>query len=283
MSSSGDRPPPADYEIAGDESGLRSRINRLLADKRAELRASASLLRKLHPRSVVPGDDELRGAVPTNRMIDEVLLSSRLPLPFLRRTEVGPSSIAGAGRGLFATEDIANGDVITCYPGDALLYECDMDDDGDDDEDSADDGDVGEMVLWGAHVPTRERWDDDAVFDGAGGTPPLTSYAVAVGPAYSAMGHPALDDDPAYHGHYANDGAGQLELPRPAAGDDAGPEACIAEYVLASLEAANAMHHSVECNRLHVLTIATRDIQAGEEILVAYGPDYWVGHSIPSQ
>ena len=44
----------------------------------------------------------------------EALLSSRLPgLNFLDRSEVRASRIFGAGRGLFATEDVPCGEVIT--------------------------------------------------------------------------------------------------------------------------------------------------------------------------
>lgn len=288
--SAGDRPPP-DYDIACEDSSLRSRINGLLADKEEELRTDAAALRKLHPQSIVPGDNEMRETVPTDQMISEALLSSRLPLPFLRQTKVGPSSIAGAGRGLFATVDIPDGEVITCYPGDAVLYEMEARDDG---ELAVDVGEGGlDMVLWGAHVPSGERWDDDAVFDGTDAQPPLTCYGMAVGGAYSVMGHPALDDDPAYHGHYANDGAGHLALEKPTSErniqaalelgldtdpDNIGPEENIAAYVMKSIETANAMHIAEVFNRLHVATVATRDIRAGDEIFVTYGPDYWAGY-----
>jgi hypothetical protein len=226
---------------------------------------------------------------------------------------LGPSNIKGAGRGLFAKEKILEGEVITCYPGDALLYELpstesvENDDESDfegyfeDDFDDDEDEDYTEdIVLWGMHVPTEDRWEEDVVFDGSNTKPALTAYAVSVDDHYSVMGHPDLDTDAAYYGHFANDGAGHLALEKPnsqsnleaslelgldtedATYDDdeesIGVEENIAAYVLKSLEVANAMHKPMLENELHMVTVATRDIEEGEEILVTYGPDYWLGH-----
>ena len=88
--------------------------------------------------------------------VRETLLSSRLPClqNFLNKSEVRPSSILGAGRGLFAIDDIPQGEVITCYPGDALL--CKSEDD------------VVEDLLWGAHVVESDILDEETVFVGTG-------------------------------------------------------------------------------------------------------------------
>lgn len=88
--------------------------------------------------------------------VRETILSSRLPdlNNFLNKSEVRQSSIFGAGRGLFAIEDIPKGEVITCYPGDALL--CKSEDD------------VVEDLLWGRHVAEADILDEEAVFVGTG-------------------------------------------------------------------------------------------------------------------
>lgn len=136
------------------------------------------------------------------------------------------------------------------------------------------------------------------MFDGTESTPPLTAYAVSVDDSYSVMGSPALDEDPGYYGHFANDGAGHLALEKansPANieaalefgletefdddDEDVGMEGNIIAYVLKSIEVSNAMHKTIGEDGLHVATVATRDIEAGEEILVTYGPDYWVGYA----
>jgi hypothetical protein len=82
---------------------------------------------------------------------------------------------------------------------------------------------------------------------------------------HAVVGLPSLDEDFAYAGHFANDGACP---PR--------RESDIATYVLESNELSNAMHQSLM--GCHMVTVATRDIQEGEEILVTYGPEYWMEH-----
>ncbi|KAK1733126.1 hypothetical protein QTG54_016264 [Skeletonema marinoi] len=275
-------------------------INQLLMDKKQELLDGLlddpCKLSEQSPLSIVAADNDLRDAyLTTEQRVYETLLSSRLDLPFLNRAIVGPSEIEGAGRGLFATEDIKEGDVITCYPGDALLCELPSTDEGgegdpfdlEDDENEA----VDEVVLWGRHVPKGDRWDDDTVFDGSKSSPPLTSYAVTMSDVYSVMGHPSLDDNPAYIGHFANDGAGHLayempdsprnieaslELGLDTESSEFGVEDNIAAYVLKSFDVANAMHQPVDDDEFHMVTVAIRDIKKGEEILVTYGPDYWI-------
>jgi len=299
---------------SGHECKRISQINQLLTSNQIDLLANMSKCQALHPKSTVDADNEIRTNVSNKLLVHESILSSRFDLPFLRRTKIGPSSIDGAGRGLFAIENINKGEAITCYPGDAVLYELpgetdnihdeiDADESNDDDNDDDDEG-TETICLWGAHVPLIDRWDEDTVFDGTETIQPLTAYAVSVDDEYAIMGHPALDDNPAYFGHFANDGAGQFALEGPHSqnnilaalelgldvssssdskyNDDEeeefGVEENIAAYVLKSLEVANAMHRSL-VDGLHVVTVATRDIKAGDEIFVSYGPDYWVENS----
>jgi hypothetical protein len=73
--------------------------------------------------SFIGGDDFSTTPNNEEQLVKETLLSTRLSSLELNRTRVGPSTIEGAGLGLFATEDIAKGEIITCYPGDALLVE----------------------------------------------------------------------------------------------------------------------------------------------------------------
>lgn len=54
--------------------------------------------------------------------LQKALLCSRLEEMHLNRVHVDASSIAGAGKGLFASQKILAGEVFTCYPGDALLF-----------------------------------------------------------------------------------------------------------------------------------------------------------------
>ena len=240
--------------------------------------------------SFIDGDDFSTTPNNEEQLVKETLLSTRLSSLELNRTSVGPSTIEGAGLGLFATEDIAKGDLITCYPGDALLVEYgeleidedeynddhnfDVEDlDFEDEEYYNDEGDyVEEAVLWGSHVNTTYRMDEDTVFDGSvdNEIPPLTSYAASVDDVYSVMGHPSLDDNPAYFGHFANDGAGHIAL-QSKVGDCGGIEETISSYVSESLQLSNARHVPIS-GGLHLGTVATKDIKNGEEVLVTYGP-----------
>jgi hypothetical protein len=230
----------------------------------------------------------------SENLVKETLLSTRLPDLELNRTCIGPSTIDGAGRGLFATEDIAKGELITCYPGDALLCEYsellneeeeeeeDFDEEDIDFEDEEyydEEGDYSEeIVLWGDHVDNSDKLEEDEVFDGiaAEDLPPLTSYAASVDDVYSVMGMPVLDDNPAYYGHFANDGAGHIAIQTGI--DDAarmGIEEIISSYVSESVELSNAIHKPI-ADGLHLGTFASKNIQKGEEVMVTYGPDYWM-------
>ena len=219
--------------------------------------------------------------ITTEKLVKETLLCSRLPFS-LNRTTVATSIIPDAGRGLFASENIAKGELITCYPGDALLceYQQEEQEEAHDDETAEleweDDDDLEEIVLWGNHVSKNDRLDDDEVFDGTDeGLPPLVSYAASVDDVYSVMGMPSLDGDPAYYGHFANDGAGHVAFQK---GDgNMGVEEMISLYVEKSLELSNARHNPL-AGGLHLGTFATKNITKGDEILVTYGSEYWMDY-----
>ena len=98
------------------QTSIRSQINKVLIDEKNSLLSDSSKLMKGSPKSTVDEDNAiLSESCTTDQMIHQVLLSSRFDLPFLNRCTVGPSTIDGAGRGLFASEDIAEGEIITCY------------------------------------------------------------------------------------------------------------------------------------------------------------------------
>jgi hypothetical protein len=247
---------------------LRQRWNKLLHEAIIELEQSLKDREAPVAEQIVasPADRNLN----PNEVTQASLLSTRIPGLNLNRTRIGPSTIPGAGRGLFAVRDIAKGEITTCYPGDSLLYEYE-------------DEETDELVIWGTHVDTADIWDDDAIFEGIVDddtgcleTSPLTDYILAVGDTpYSIMGLPVLDTDPAYYGHFANDGAGHF-FANQEGGEGVGIEEGIANYVLESIDLSNAMHKALE--DCHMVTVATRDITEGEEIFVTYGPDYWMEH-----
>ncbi|KAK1738827.1 hypothetical protein QTG54_010143 [Skeletonema marinoi] len=46
-------------------------------------------------------------------------------------------------------------------------------------------------------------------------------------------------------------------------------------YVSESVELSNALHKPI-AGGLHLGTFASKDIKKGEEVMVTYGPDYWM-------
>jgi hypothetical protein len=165
------------------------------------------------------------------------LLYSRLSNIQLDRTQIDNSAVAG--RGLYARCDCQKGDLLTCYPGDALVIIPD-------DEDWT--------VLWGDHVAEPGE-DIDS----------LLGYIVHVNDDIGILALPSLDQDPAYLGHFANDGV--ITIPT--------TENDLPAYVVESEQKANAMHNDIDGGS-HMATIATRDIAKGEEIFVSYGTEYWM-------
>ena len=92
-------------------------------------------------------------------------------------------------------------------------------------------------------------------------------YEISVQKRLSIVGDPARSSDPAYLGHLAND-AGYL----------AGTDAVAREaYSRAVAQGANAAHLGLEGCVFG--TFATRDIAAGEEVLVSYGEGYWLSRA----
>ena len=168
----------------------------------------------------------------------EWMLNSRIEGLGINRTELRSESVAGLG--LFAMRDIQPGELITCYPGDVLMYH------------------PTDGILFGGHVPESMRHTElvDSWW---------LDYSLAEDDDYAVVAIPGLNQDPAYLGHYANDGARLLGVDESAAD----------EYVAASERARNAQHVDIE-GGLHMVTLATRRIRSGEEIFVSYGEEYWL-------
>ena len=155
----------------------------------------------------------------------------------LNRTFVGPSEVAG--RGLFALEDVSEGEILTCYPGDALVVFSEQ----------------GAQVQWGDHVPDRLKNADNEINQ---------EYMLrASSDDWGIVALPELDKNPMYLGHFANDGAFSPTN-----------SAELSSYVIEANDICNAMHQDLlNC---HMVTVATRNIRRGEEIFVTYGPEYWM-------
>lgn len=189
----------------------------------------------------------------TNEMSqDDVCLSmlrTRLPQLRLNRCFVAPSTIPQAGLGLFASRDVARDEVITLYPGDALLKW------GKDVGDFS--GDVG--VMFGNHITDR---DASRV-----STDEARGYELKIRTGHSLVADPLLADDPAYLGHMINDGSALLSK----------KHAARTQYSKDTYDCHNAAFEVME--GCHFATIATKNVSKGEEMFVSYGESYWLSRS----
>jgi hypothetical protein len=104
-----------------------------------------------------------------------LILTTRMAKLPLARCKVAPSSVPGAGQGLFATRDIAEGELITLYPSDGVIIW--------EDAEHSPDGNV--QVFFGRHVSETGRDAARAVLE-------LTGYHVPITERRSVVADPAL-------------------------------------------------------------------------------------------
>jgi hypothetical protein len=303
--------PLADAFVSNIYSNPRTDSSHMLSSRDSDYKTeSLESIRKLvnEMQAELLNEGSFQNSLDTSKsketVIRETILSTRLSDLQLNKTKIDTSTIPGAGLGLFASKDIAKGEVVTCYPGDALLCSSDSESDEIDEIDPLDfelneeDLDLDEKydeqanfdeeeewgfdetIIWGSHVEEEDRLDDtivlqDDVFMSESSNPSLTHYALEVCDKYSIMGMPSLDSYPAYHGHFANDGAGHFANKKMDASTSIEEE--MAAYVNQSIKTSNAKHENVD--GLHMVTVATKNIKKGDEIFVTYGFDYWMEHS----
>ena len=171
----------------------------------------------------------------------------------LNRVCIAPSEIEGAGSGVFAAEDIQEGEIISCYPGDVLSYALP----GQATKPSSN-AEWGERrgLIWGTHVPDDLRQRRQTFED----------YALNVEGGYGLIGLHSLSDDMSYVSHMMNDGACIGQGPFSNTDPDA--------YNQRTAERRNAEHTNF--GGVHTATIASRPIAKGEEVFVSYGAKYWL-------
>lgn len=200
-------------------------------------------------RSDYAGAPASPDAIAAQLALCDQLHSTRFRNLALDRTEARPSSVHGTG--LFATRAIATEELLTLYPGDALLAWGD--------EYGGKPGPDGcpLQALYGPHITDAEQASTEffLIQDSA------RDFEVVTGKRRSIVGDPARKEDPAYLGHLANDAA------------CFSPGGDVGTYKEESGRGANAAHFSLE--GCHFATVATRAIAKDEEILVSYGEGYW--------
>lgn len=177
-----------------------------------------------------------------------------------KSVEVRPSSIAGAGNGLFATRNLKAGTLVSFYPAHCLGAE------------------LGGGEVWATAEEDREYFaahphassaylhaTDQPIF----GRPSVLQAARAGGEEGSVCYldvNPNRGVDAAWVSHYINDGATVEE----------GTEAGVTKYYGESKARKNCVHAPFGPSPI-LATVATRKIKKGEELLTSYGCVYWLG------
>ena len=179
------------------------------------------------------------------------LLRTRFPNLQLNRSFTAQSTITNAGRGLFASRDIQEGELITLYPGDALLAW----------NNTVGDFEDGVGVMFGTHVESNDLNANRVT------TAEARSFELKIGPKHSIVADPLLTDDPAYIGHMANDAAMLTER----------TNAARERYSRTTVDLYNAAFFVMEGS--HFVTVAAKFISKNQEIFVSYGEGYWMSRS----
>ena len=169
------------------------------------------------------------------------LLRGRLPGLLLSRVRLQLSSIKGAGSGVFACRPLLRGELLTLFPGDALLVR------------DSDEGEIGGVLYSAGYAPPDLCGDASR------------AYELRISETVSAVGDPEKTTDGAYLGHMCND-AWKL------AGRGAEAEE---EYRERSGRGANAIFE-LFLEGSHVGVVATRNIGRGEEVYISYTGGYWL-------
>ena len=183
-------------------------------------------------------------------------LRTRLSGLALARSRVAPSAIDGAGMGLHASRAIFAGELVTLYPGDAVvMWESSEATDGlgtDCFFDVGGEPDSEWRMGWAAQRPdfVARAWE----------------YGARISAVRAIIGDPSATADAAYLGHLANDAAMCLR-----------PGMAALAYAIASEAGANVGVDPLGADGCqHLALVATEDIPAGAEILLSYGADYWL-------
>jgi hypothetical protein len=179
--------------------------------------------------------------------------------------EARPSSVPGAGTGLFATKKIPAGKIVSLYPVHCLGM--DIDDD---------------LIYISSNEEDQKHFDSDCHDSSCS----YLQYLMGSRPLNSADGRSSGSDDassmigkyplfvdinpnrtapPGWSGHLVNDGAIVKE----------NSEIGIMEYYRESQQARNCVHIPFGPSPM-IAVVTTRKVQKGEELFTTYGCSYWL-------
>jgi SET domain-containing protein len=180
------------------------------------------------------------------RILSTILPS--LPFTFTPNVILGVSVVHG--RGVFTTNNIKSGSLLTLYPADIVCYRPD-----------GNPFSKKSLVKLVSSERLIEKMGVDYCFPEH--YHKLKDYGYLINKHYSIMGDPTFDQDPLYLGHFINDrftcDASQKSKEL---------------YLKLSPVRANCTFKVIREN-LHVVIIAIKDIKKGEELFMSYGTNYW--------
>ena len=162
----------------------------------------------------------------------------------LNKVELKKSSVHG--NGVFAKQNISEGELITFYPADIVKEYPNKDGDVD--------GHIEFRIFSKRFEEKIGRTDRKNIHD---------AYCYSIDDTYSIVGSPYFKDDPNYLGHFINDGAKPTSGPK-----------SINIYNKISRMKQNCRFQNLK-EDLHVAIVATRDILKGEELFICYNAGYW--------
>lgn len=163
-----------------------SSLTSTLKNVRANLAASSSVLAEVE-RQHAAGFD-----ISADDLARETLLSSRI-VTGLSNVCIKTSELTGAGDGLFATRDIAEGEILTCYPGDAVVA---LPPGMEPDEAMQPVYGQDRVLIWGTHVALdlRNRATNDMAACVASNHPRPRTHQLSVSPLLdTARGRAAFE------------------------------------------------------------------------------------------
>lgn len=184
----------------------------------------------------------------------------------IKSVEVAESSIAGAGKGLFATKNIKAGTIVSFYPAHALGVEAGN-------ESFFVSRDMADKQYFGDHpsdVSSYLHATDQPIFNRSSLLADLGTEASGL-PLYLDI-NPNREVSPAWVSQYINDGAIMPE------NTDSG----VSVYYTESTSRKNCIHIPFGPSPI-MATVATKKVKKGEELFTSYGCVYWIGVQFPGQ
>lgn len=170
------------------------------------------------------------------------MLTTQIPAP-LDKVHIGKSHVHG--KGVFAHENIEQGELITFYPGDFVIF--------------SPYGDECNIVMMSNKA--EEKYKNISNMNDIKKHMDYR-YKFNINICYSIVGDPSIEHHSSYLGHMINDPVKYIPS-----------KMSEFEYVCESTEKTNCF--TVSIGDLHLGIVALKNIKKGDELFMSYTPTYW--------